>query len=506
MITYDIAKEYVNEGWSVIPVALTIDDTGKVQKKPTVAWREYQDRKATDEELHLWFDGGKINGIGLITGKVSQVVVVDEDTTSQTIPSTPIMSKTISGGHHYYFRWTEPMKNSVKLEGSPIDFRGDGGFVVIPPSGIGDQQYVWEKKIAAMFLHPLPADLKKKLVAPADKPRDTTFIEPENVLGVGIRNVTATQYAGYLIKHMDEALWDSVGFEEFSKWNDKYCSPPQGLDALVSTWRSIKMSEIRKRALKSETEETAGEVVNVYKGNEATKNYQDLMDKYGKGTETGFLALDNYFSFMPEQLYLLSSVTHQGKTTLAINIAARIAEMGHNVLFASLEQGIFIEPRVRSIIGGPVPEHLSILCSDQTVSVQTIIDFVEALAEKPKLIVVDHLHFIKKIKAEATEQIDDMIIRIQNMAKRLHIAVLVIAHVRKLNSDRPPELDDLRDSSSLSQVPSVVLLLYRKRAEGGGKYLEDKGILSIAKNRILGRTGTLNFVLEPSGKFMFKAF
>ena len=53
MITYKLAKEYLDNGWSIFPVNLSLDPEGKVQKKPAIAWREYQERLPTDEELHI---------------------------------------------------------------------------------------------------------------------------------------------------------------------------------------------------------------------------------------------------------------------------------------------------------------------------------------------------------------------------------------------------------------------------------------------------------------------
>ena len=124
---------------------------------------------------------------------------------------------------------------------------------------------------------------------------------------------------------------------------------------------------------------------------------------------------------------------------------------------------------------------------------------------KPKLVVIDHLHFIKKSGDKTTDAIDNMMAEVQNMAKRLEIPILVIAHVRKLNADRTPEMDDLRDSSSLSQIPSVVLLLHRKRNDEAFQnisYLSPYGALFIAKNRIQGRTGVISFSLEKTGNFI----
>lgn len=242
----------------------------------------------------------------------------------------------------------------------------------------------------------------------------------------------------------------------------------------------------------------------VLEGDEAKKKFLSLKDQYGEGLSTGFDALDYFFTFLPEQLYLISAATHVGKTMFALNMCSRIASTGKKVVYASLEQGVFIVPLVEKILAKDYPSNLAILDSDQMLGVRTIIKAVTELEVKPDLLCIDHVHFLKKKGNGATEDMDETILEVQNMAKTLQIPVIVIAHVRKINSNRPPDLDDLRDSSSLNQVPGVVLLLHRnKEEEGEDSYLSNNGSLFVAKNRIQGRTGLLNYKLQPSGDMIF---
>lgn len=84
-------------------------------------------------------------GVGLATGERSGVVVIDLDRKNGvdgleslralgSIPDT-LASRTGSGGLHLYFRWPGfAVKNSAGVLGPGIDVRGDGGYVVLPPS------------------------------------------------------------------------------------------------------------------------------------------------------------------------------------------------------------------------------------------------------------------------------------------------------------------------------------------------------------------------------------
>lgn len=535
--------------WSIFPVTLS-QKGDKVEKKPAVAWKDYMTRRPTEEELHTWFDTPQYNAIGLATGKISGVVVVDLD--SETIPDgieldSPLICKTISGGRHFYYQWDEELRNDAKIEGLPIDFRGDGGFVVIPPSSLGDKNYQWttENEICPEFLlEPLPEDIKELLkgrkqitnmpVKTFSRPIAASF--PHKVdygegldeimppVASGERNVRAAEYAGKIVVRLTPDLWEDFGWPELQRWNATN-QPPLPERELRNTWQSIQNIELRRReaegvqlapVIKQEgTVETFKDqqtdlgICTIYRGKEATETYQKLSTQYGDGITTGYEELDFFFKFLPEQLYLISAQTHVGKSTLALNICSRVATLGYKVLFCSLEQGIFIEPRVRSILDGDFPDSLSILASDKMIKVEQLVQIIEQSSVKPDLVCIDHIHFLEKKGRGATEDIEDIILKLQNMAKKLALPIVVISHVRKLNNDKAPDLDDLKDTVSLSQVPGVIILIHRKRNgshDAYGSILSNEGTIIVAKNRIQGKTGIRTFLLSSSGNIDIQGY
>lgn len=503
MITFEQAKFYTDLGWSVIPVMLTLEN-GKIQKKPAIAWREYQQRFPTDEELHRWFDTPRYNGIGLITGRISGVVVVDVDAIDKEGFDSPMTARTISGGWHVYYKWEEEIRNDAGIDDKPLDFRGDGGFVVLPPSSLGEQTYSWVKQDLD-DLPVLPQGIKSLLkIRKHQATKEPVKLENNTLTGLprateGNRNNTASQVAGIICANVSKRLLPLVGYSLFQNWNQTLCTPPLDEGELQSVWSSIYQAETAKAQEANYT---------IFSGQEAVAEQMRIQEEYGQGLTTGFTSLDRYFKFLPQQLYLISAPTHTGKTLLALNMASRIAAYGERVLFCSLEQGVFISPLVTAILGTDYPDSLSLLTSNKMLTIDGLTEAISSMEDKPRLIIVDHLHFIQKKGKGTTEDIDEMIIALQNMAKQLHLPVLVVAHVRKINGDRPAELDDLRDSSSLSQVPSVVMLLYRPKAstdtmQTQNTYLDRNGIVFIAKNRIQGKTGYINFSLKETGEFVF---
>ena len=136
------AQTYVQLGWSTIPVG--------ADKRPLIAWAAYQTRAPTPEEIDAWWRRWPDAGVGVVTGAVSGLLVVDVDRKDEAafeearslieglIPdglATPL-ARTRSGGLHYYFRRPEgpAWGNRARIRGLPIDVRCDGGYVVAPPT------------------------------------------------------------------------------------------------------------------------------------------------------------------------------------------------------------------------------------------------------------------------------------------------------------------------------------------------------------------------------------
>lgn len=63
------AEYYINNSMSVIPVGL--------DKKPLISWKEFQDRKPTMEEVDKWLEQFPDMQLGIVTGKISGIIVVD---------------------------------------------------------------------------------------------------------------------------------------------------------------------------------------------------------------------------------------------------------------------------------------------------------------------------------------------------------------------------------------------------------------------------------------------
>jgi len=136
------ALKYQSMGLSVIPV--------KANKKPYIKWEPYQSSAADEKQIRSWWSKWPGANIGLVTGKVSNIIALDADSQEghdavfEFIPETlefPI-AKT-PRGYHNYFAY-QPGLRSGPSNLKDCDIKTDGGYIIAPPSKNGEgQDYAW---------------------------------------------------------------------------------------------------------------------------------------------------------------------------------------------------------------------------------------------------------------------------------------------------------------------------------------------------------------------------
>jgi hypothetical protein len=128
------AANYVEMGWSVIPLR-------PGSKIPLIDWKDFQHRLPSLEELRTWFQNSSMNNLGIVTGKLSNLSVIDADELKNLHPQTSSSISVITKrGKHLYFKYGGE-RNSASEIAESIDVRGEGGFVVAPPSVIDGHLY-----------------------------------------------------------------------------------------------------------------------------------------------------------------------------------------------------------------------------------------------------------------------------------------------------------------------------------------------------------------------------
>jgi putative DNA primase/helicase len=211
------AVEYRRRGWSPIPIKERSKEPNLLELRP------YLTRRATKEELDTW----RWTGVGIVTGGISGVLVLDVDGPEGEAelqkhghPVTP-MVRTARGGLHLYFRHPEHHVRTGIRVASGLDVKASGGYVVAPPSmGPNGRAYEW-------IISPEEAEL-------ADPPEWLmSLLERERPKGPapkvevripsGQRNNALTRLAGTMRRPgMSEAAILAALLEE----NEQRCQPP----------------------------------------------------------------------------------------------------------------------------------------------------------------------------------------------------------------------------------------------------------------------------------------
>lgn len=161
------ALEYEAKGYSVIPLK-------PKDKTPLIpSWTPFQTERATREQIGEWWRTWKDANIGIVTGAVSGLFVVDCDSPEAATDLKPTLgdmagvgvAATGKGFHLYYAHGDKEYPNKAAIK-PHVDFRGDGGYVVAPPSiHASGKTYEWAKPING-HLRALPDEFIKLMTAP----------------------------------------------------------------------------------------------------------------------------------------------------------------------------------------------------------------------------------------------------------------------------------------------------------------------------------------------------
>lgn len=231
----EISLEYYNRGYCVLPVA-------PYTKRPLLrSWEKYSKVRPEPGDLVRWFDNLTSAGIGMVTGKISGLIVVDIDTVSGIGPEeitrdypTEMIARSASGGYHLYYKYPEsgiPVPNRVSfLPG--VDLRGDGGFVVMPPTQFERGSYSWIS-LGAPGRYPegLIPDPGYNNRSEGEKWVTEALKGSEE----GLRNDTTARLAGYFF---NKSMPLDIVMSIMREWNEKN-DPPLGIRELETTIQSV---------------------------------------------------------------------------------------------------------------------------------------------------------------------------------------------------------------------------------------------------------------------------
>jgi hypothetical protein len=221
----EAARQYARRGFSLLPVG--------PDKKPLVEWAPYQTEPAHMDQVELWWGSEwPTAGIGLVTGAVSGFVVLDADGPDAEAALTELAgairtwrAKT-ARGQHVFFRHPgggARIGNRAGLR-PKLDVRGDGGYVVLPPSrhptGV---RYTWITGPDEAPLASLPPGLLAVLTTPPATNGAAGAHDGDGVVGEGRRNERLYRLGrSFVANRMSPSAIENALLEE----NRTHCQPP----------------------------------------------------------------------------------------------------------------------------------------------------------------------------------------------------------------------------------------------------------------------------------------
>lgn len=235
------------DGFAVMPVS--------ADKRPLLKeWKQYQTNKPTDGEIRAWWQKFPDANIGIITGKVSGITVIDIDsykegtTTISLFPPTRTV-RTGNGGLHLIYDYQEGITISAGAfpQFPNLDLRGDGGFIVAAGSTT-DYLHNGVKKgghyelINSHPIAPFPVHLFPKI-------KQSRPLSSKIAVKEGSRNDSIASFIGTLLKSHKKNKWESDVWPAVIHTNKTYV-PPLAPKELRATFDSIVAKESEQRMKK----------------------------------------------------------------------------------------------------------------------------------------------------------------------------------------------------------------------------------------------------------------
>jgi hypothetical protein len=174
--------------------------------------------------------------IGVPTGKGSGLDVIDIDVKKangfDAVPSwrrlSPVIVSTPSGGAHLLFRSTGVVRNTTGQIGPGVDTRGEGGYVIVPPSHnhAGAYNFKFGRAEDISNLPLFPRELLDRLAPHHQDPKPSaTTAEPRDI-AAALHVIPNPDLGWDDWNRIGMAIWSASGgtadgFECFNAWSQK---------------------------------------------------------------------------------------------------------------------------------------------------------------------------------------------------------------------------------------------------------------------------------------------
>ncbi len=491
----DQAKKYIDSGLSIIPLKPRL-------KEPMIPWEKFSTTPPSHVDAERWFTKPDLN-IGIVTGAVSKLVVVDIDSEEGFTHArehnlvSPVAVLTGKGRHYYFQHPGTPVQNKVRLFPG-VDIRADGGYVMAPPSTHENgKKYSWivgsfNRDRLPLFVQPTVPLQNNSVVSGAGV---GWIAEAFKSLTKGNRNDTFTRIVGRLFRDH----WTSEDIYLLLASHAQACSFPE------TELRTIIESVARYNR---PTAQSHGEVKVLDSVPLRVRAFSDSHDEYEERIKertgkiqfpTGYVNLDGLTRGLHRQeLLTVAARTGVGKTNWAIGTSKSMCRQGRRVLYFSSEMPWdTIWERYIALTGTDqsYKQEQFYVCDDFTPDIGRIEGAIAEL--KPDIFIFDHINHMGEEHKVLSQFMKDLHI----VSRKFDMPGIVLAQLnrqadwvdQKTGAKVIPRLSMIKGSGTIEEESAQVLLLSEIAAT------EDQVEIvgNLDKNRY-GKKGILSFALQSS--------
>lgn len=489
---FKVASLYHSFGWKLFPI-----ERGK--KIPSydgsnISWQTEWKDKPSMSDMFTWFNG-KTNediGIGMVLGKESNIVCIDDDN-FKDIPrdlwkpnpniNSKMMVKSGGKGFHYYFKYSEDLnsftREIITVDEKDLDIRMNNHWIVLPPTIHPQTQnlYKWhntyEIKDFRKNIDILPSFVLVKLFEKKDANMKSTTGHPlqKSLSGVGIGNREPT-LAKVAMSLRSIHTTDENAILILRGLNASF-QPPHEDSVVVKAWEKTLRQWENKNKNKWEAEEVR-QIPKPRSAIEISTERLEAKKREREAIKTGYGTLDHIIGGLLEgHLYTMTGDTNAGKTVFACNIAHNLIKQNKRVLYLALESDVAISDVFIALdkkkefwqldeSDYPYDFKVEHLLQRDCQSFEQLKEILEVNAENYNLIIVDHIGYFVQSENNFIQQQSNLLKQLAGLTKTKKTAILIIAHPRKRKDDEKRiRKNEIAGSSSFYQDSTDVWILYR---------------------------------------------
>ncbi len=269
------ALRYAKKGWPVLPL-YGIDDgicgCGDLNcnspGKHPITQSGHKDATTERKFIQSWWEEHPDANIGVVTGKDSNIFVLDIDPRNGgkeslrqlkskfgNLPKT-VKSRTGGKGLHYFFKYPAgsiKSSNGGKVLGPGIDLKSDGGYVVVPPSHhASGGDYAWINPPGSTMIKAIPSSLKKFILSAVKKSGDKKKKKKPKAdnaaISEGQRNNTLLSFAGGMVR---QGLTKNAIYAALMQQNTNCCDTPLDKNEVMEIVQSARKYKERHLVIKN---------------------------------------------------------------------------------------------------------------------------------------------------------------------------------------------------------------------------------------------------------------